>query len=110
MSVAGRSLSDRFEGSSHVYSIAMGRKGLGLLPFSAVAPSISACVHTGFIPATTLRMPPREEGCHLDMIFHGDPPHSYVVIGRVTTDSTAPGLFAIGEGNEVAIRRLQGVA
>jgi len=67
----------------------------------------AGCVQTGFVPTTTLRLPSRPEGCYLDMIFHGEPPYPYVVIGSVTTDSTAPGLFAIGEGNEVAIQRTQ---
>jgi hypothetical protein len=67
----------------------------------------SGCVHNAFTPATTMKLSARPEGCYLDMIFHGVPPFSYVVIGRVTTDSTAPGLWALGENNEVAMERLQ---
>lgn len=71
---------------------------------------LSACVHNAFLPTTTLRMPPRAEGCYLDIILQGEPPFPYVVIGRVTTDSTAPGLFALGENNEVAMERLRNEA
>ena len=54
-----------------------------------------------------MNLSPRPEGCYLDMIFQGVPPFPYVVIGRVTNDSTAPGLFALGENNEVAMDRLK---
>jgi hypothetical protein len=41
------------------------------------------------------------------MIFQGMPPYPYVVIGQVSTDSTAPGLFALGESNDVAVQRMR---
>jgi hypothetical protein len=41
----------------------------------------SGCVHNAFTPATTLRMPPRPPSCYLDLIFHGEPPFPYVVLG-----------------------------
>jgi hypothetical protein len=65
------------------------------------------CIHNGFTPTTGLSLPPRPENCYLDMIFQGMPPYPYVVIGQVSTDSTAPGLFALGESNDVAIQRMK---
>src|ERR1043165_1152788 len=70
----------------------------------------SACVNSAFTPATTMKLSERPEGCYLDMIFHGVPPFPYVVIGRVTTDSTAPGVWALGEDNEAAMERLKAEA
>jgi hypothetical protein len=66
-----------------------------------------ACVHTGFTPTTGMNLPPRQETCYLDMIFQGVPPYPYVVIGQISTDSTAPGLFALGESNDVAVQRMK---
>ncbi len=66
-----------------------------------------ACVHTGFTPTTGLALPARAENCYLDMIFQGVPPYPYVVIGQISTDSTAPGLFALGESNDVAVQRMK---
>jgi hypothetical protein len=66
-----------------------------------------ACVHTGFQPTTGLALPPRAQGCYLDLIFHGQPPAPYIVIGRISTDSTAPGLFALGENDHVAVDRMK---
>jgi hypothetical protein len=83
--------------------------GKGLVIVLGVALS-AGCVHNGFTPATAMRLPPRPEGCYLDMIFQGEPPYPYVVLGRVTTDSTAPGLFALGENNDAAMGRLQAEA
>jgi hypothetical protein len=83
----------------------------GVLPALVLAILVGAgCVQTAFVPATTLKLPSRPDGCYLDLIFHGEPPYPYVVIGSVTTDSTAPGLFALGEGNEVAIERMKNQA
>jgi hypothetical protein len=83
----------------------------GALPALVLAIIVgTGCVQTAFVPTTTLRLPSRPEGCYLDVILHGEPPYPYVVIGSVTTDSTAPGLFAIGEGNEIAIERMQSQA
>ena len=76
-----------------------------LLVFGVVLSS--GCVHNAFTPTTTMKLAARPEGCYLDMIFQGEPPFPYVVIGRVTTDSTAPGLWALGENNEAAMERLQ---
>ncbi|HET9624245.1 MAG TPA: hypothetical protein VFP84_22885, partial [Kofleriaceae bacterium] len=70
----------------------------------------AGCVHNGFTPATAMRLPARPEGCYLDMVFQGEPPDAYVVLGQVTTDSTAPGLFAIGENNDAAMTRMQAQA
>jgi hypothetical protein len=67
----------------------------------------SGCVHTGFTPTTGMNLPPRAQNCYLDMIFQGPPPYPYVVIGQVSTDSTAPGLFALGENNDVAVQRMK---
>ena len=79
---------------------------MGLLLIIEIALG-AACVNSAFTPSTTLRLQARPEGCYLDMIFQGAPPFPYVVIGRVTTDSSAPGLFALGENNEAAVQRLQ---
>ena len=70
----------------------------------------AGCVHNGFVPATAMQLPERPEGCYLDMIFQGVPPFPYVVIGKVTTDSTARGLWALGENNSVAMERLHNEA
>lgn len=67
----------------------------------------AGCVHTGFTPTTGLALPARPPNCYLDMIFQGRPAYPYVVLGQVTTDSTAPGLFALGESNDVAIQRMK---
>jgi hypothetical protein len=77
-----------------------------LLAVAAAALS-SACIHTGFTPTTGLYLPPRAENCYLDMIFQGPPPYPHIIIGHVETDSTAPGLFAIGENNDVAVQRMK---
>jgi hypothetical protein len=66
-----------------------------------------ACVHTGFTPTTGLALQARPGNCYLDMIFQGVPPYPYVVIGQISTDSTAPGLFALGESNDVAVERMK---
>ncbi len=71
------------------------------------APFASGCIHTGFTPTTGVAFPPRAEDCYLDMIFQGQPPYPYVVIGQISTDSTAPDLFALGESNDVAVRRMK---
>jgi hypothetical protein len=83
------------------------------IPFLAAALAscaLAGCVHTGFTPTTGLYLPPRADNCYLDMIFQGPPPYPYVVIGQVQTDSTAPGLFALGESNDVAVQRMKGEA
>jgi hypothetical protein len=77
-----------------------------LLLVSAVATGLG-CVHTGFTPTTGMNLPPRPENCYLDMIFQGPPPYPHVIIGQISTDSTAPGLFAIGENNDVAVQRMK---
>src|SRR5262249_45024015 len=67
----------------------------------------AACVNTSFMPTTTLALPARAENCHLDIILDGLPPAPYAVIGRISTDSTAPGMFALGESNQAATDRLR---
>src|SRR4051812_34741279 len=67
----------------------------------------AACVHTAFTPTTGLQLPARPENCYLDVIFQGPPPYPHVVIGQISTDSAAPGLFALGENNEVALQRMK---
>lgn len=67
----------------------------------------TGCVSNAFTPSTTMKLAVRPEGCYLDVIFDGVPPYAYVVIGRVTTESTAPGLFAIGEDNDAALARMK---
>lgn len=67
----------------------------------------AGCVHTGFTPTTGLALPARPPDCYLDMIFQGRPAYPYIVLGQINTDSTAPGLFALGESNDVAIQRMK---
>src|SRR6478736_2269302 len=78
-----------------------------LLVVAGVVALSGACVHTGFQPTTGLVLPARGQGCYLDLIFHGQPPAPYIVIGRISTDSTAPGLFALGENDHVAVDRMK---
>jgi hypothetical protein len=78
--------------------------GVSVLAFATGALS---CVHTGFTPTTGLQLAARPENCYLDMIFQGAPPYPYVVIGQISTDSTAPGLWALGESNDVAVSRMK---
>jgi hypothetical protein len=72
-----------------------------------LALTVASCIHTGFTPTTGWRFAARPPNCHLDLVLHGSPPYPYVVIGQVTTDSTMPGLFALGESNSDAVRRLR---
>jgi len=67
----------------------------------------AGCVHTGFTPTTGLALAARPSNCYLDMIFQGRPAYPYIVLGQINTDSTAPGLFALGESNDVAIQRMK---
>lgn len=83
-------------------------RGLGKLWFALVGVVVGAgCVHSAFQATTAMTLSPRPETCYLDVILDGAPPFPYVVIGRVTTDSTAPGLWAVGENSEAAMQRLQ---
>jgi hypothetical protein len=86
---------------------AAGRRSIVAL---VVGVALAGCIHSGFTPTTGLELPPRPEGCYLDLIFQGPPPYAYVVIGQVHTESTAPGVFALGENNEVAVERLKAEA
>ena len=52
-------------------------------------------------------MQSRAKDCQIDVILDGKPERPHRVIGRVTTDSTAPGLFALGESQEKALKRLK---
>jgi hypothetical protein len=72
--------------------------------------TLSGCVHTGFMPTSDVRLPTRPEHCALDVILDGRPTQPYVVIGRVSVDSTAPGLFALGEKQSAVLRRLEAKA
>jgi hypothetical protein len=72
--------------------------------------ALSGCVHTGFVPTSELLPPARPERCALDVVLDGHPARPYVVIGRVSVDSTAPGLFALGENQSAVLRRLQAKA
>ena len=68
------------------------------------------CVHTGFVPTSDMRPPTRLEHCALDVILDGRPARAYVVIGRVSVDGTAPGLFALREHQDAVLRRLKAKA
>jgi hypothetical protein len=82
------------------------RNGLVVVAFAGVLGGL-ACVHTNFTPTTGLQLAQRPENCYLDVILQGQPPYPHVVIGQVSTDSTAPGLFALGENNSVAMERIK---
>lgn len=83
-------------------------RGLGKFLFLWLGVAAGAgCVHSGFQATTTMALAPRPEGCYLDVILDGVPPFAYVVIGRVTTDSTAPGLWGLSENSQVAMERMQ---
>lgn len=85
----------------------MAREKVTWLAAVALLVGAGACIHTGFTPTTGLNMPPRPQNCYLDMIFQGAPPYPYVVLGQISTDSTAPGIFALGESNDVAVQRMK---
>ena len=65
------------------------------------------CVHTAFTPTSELTVQPRPDDCPIDIVLDGRPERPHRVLGRVTTDSTAPGLFAIGENQNKALERLK---
>ena len=85
----------------------MGKKTLRGVLALVLATTAAGCVHTGFTRTSPLELPPRPGNCYLDLILEGLPPAPYVVLGRVSTDSTAPGLWAIGESEEVAVSRMR---
>lgn len=80
-----------------------------LLPLLALLLA-SSCVHKNFTPTGALSMPPRPDNCYLDIILDGKPEFAYVVIGRVSTDATSGGVFAWGENESDAVRRLKEAA
>ena len=77
-----------------------------LLPILVMGTETAGCVHSDFLKTTGTVVPVRSSDCYLDMVFQGSPPYPYIVLGEVTTNSTAPGPFAIGENNVVAMRRM----
>jgi hypothetical protein len=85
----------------------MGQQKITWLAAVALVVGAGACVHTGFTPTTGLNLPPRPQNCYLDMIFEGLPPYPHVIIGQISTDSTAPGIFALGESNDIAVQRMK---
>ena len=85
----------------------MGHQKVTWLVAVALLVGGGACIHTGFTPTTGLNLPPRQGNCYLDMIFQGLPPYPHVIIGQISTDSTAPGIFALGESNDVAVQRMK---
>ena len=68
------------------------------------------CVHTGFVPTSNMGPPMRPEHCALDVVLDGRPAQAYVVIGRVSVDSTAPSVFALREHQDAVLRRLKAKA
>jgi len=84
-------------------------KNIGRLALLACWASFG-CVHTGFVSTSDLRPPTRPEHCALDVVLDGRRARPYVVIGRVSADSTAPGLFALGENQDAVMRRLEAKA
>jgi hypothetical protein len=80
---------------------------VGITASLCVMASTIGCVNTGFTPTTGMKLPPRPYDCYVDMILQGSPPYPYVVIGQITTDSTAPGVFGLGEGNDAALQRMR---
>lgn len=66
----------------------------------------AGCVHTGATKTTAIEVPARSPSCGLDVVFQGQPPHPYVVLGEVDTNWTAPPLFAVGDSDVATMRRL----
>ncbi len=63
-------------------------------------------VHTGFTKATSTAVPSRSPDCRLEVRFQGTPRDRYAVLGLVTTDGLAPGLFALGQSDVASVRRM----
>ncbi|MEO1231194.1 MAG: hypothetical protein AAFZ18_20050 [Myxococcota bacterium] len=76
----------------------------GTLSLVALA---TGCAHSSFIPSSDLAVAARPKDCHIDIVFDGKPTRPYEVIGRVATDSTAPGLFALDENQDKAFERMR---
>jgi hypothetical protein len=93
----------------HASSREVETKNVGRLALLATW-ALCGCVHTGFVPTSDLLLPARPEHCALDVVLDGRPVQPYVVIGRVSVDSTAPGPFAWGENQSVVLRRLESKA
>jgi hypothetical protein len=72
--------------------------------------SLPGCAYTGFFSTSDLRPPARPEDCALDVVLDGRPRQPYVVIGRVSADSAAPGLFGLGETQEAVVGRIKAKA
>ncbi len=67
----------------------------------------SACVHTGFTATAGLQSKARADDCFIDVVLDGRPDRPYQVIGRITTTSSMPGIFALGENEEIALARMK---
>lgn len=65
----------------------------------------AGCVHGAFTKAAAIEVPSRAPTCGLDVVFEGPPPHPYVVLGDIWANWTAPGLFALGNGDVITMRR-----
>jgi len=80
-------------------------RNLSLAALLAVA--LVGCVTTGFTRTSNVFVPPRGPGCYVDVVLTPQPAYPYIILGRATTEGTAPGLFALGEGETVAMQRLK---
>lgn len=78
--------------------------------FLGLALVLGACyVQTDFIPSTTVKFSERPADCYLDLVYFGEPPFPYVVIG-VMTNSMGSDAFALVENGVVAMNRLRAQA
>ena len=71
-----------------------------------VACLTAGCVHTGATKTAAVEVPARAPTCGLDVVFQGQPPHPYVVLGEIDTTWSAPRLFAVGDSDVATMRRL----
>jgi hypothetical protein len=84
------------------------RHSRSVIPLLAAASALAGCIHTGFVRTSPIRTRPRPANCYLDIILDGTtPPFPYVTIGRVSTDGTAPGVFALVETEDEALDRMR---
>ncbi len=79
--------------------------GPALAPLLALA--LAGCVHTDFVRTGSLVVPPRPAGCYVELVLTPQPLYPYVILGRLTTEGSAPGLFGLGETETVALQRLR---
>lgn len=73
-----------------------------------LAVALAGCVTTGFTRTASVNSPPRPPGCYVEVVLTPQPLYPYVIIGRVTAEGTAPGIWGmVGENESVALQRLR---